>query len=406
MSVLTRSPWLAALSTSLALSALSVDSATAQSPRPGPKARPVARPRPTGVVPPGLTNVANRILETVRAADPSYLQSLFDRKAFMERVVTQVTDDPGAQKAFTEGALTTFHPMTHLINQPNAIFHFKGVYQRDGKTALRYRTLADGGVTFTEFAVTRDGSQWAIVDIFSGTVGDWTSQVMVRSLLLFAPKSTMERINQAFGLSPKSNTQELVLKMRRFITAARTQQFDASAKAYAVLPASLKKQKWVQTTRLASLTGVSPEDSKYQETMIDVARGFAKDPTMSLLVLDGLIFLKKYRAALTAVDVAQRNYGPDAYLDYLTGNVHILKGDQKSAVTAYETAIKREPALDYPYYDLVAVHVAAKQFKPAAQVVKAFHAQFAQPFPDLTTAVENYGEFTASKYYPKFRAAP
>ncbi len=97
--------------------------------------------------------------------------------------------------------------------------------------------------------------------------------------------------------------------------------------------------------------------------------------------------------------------GGDPFLEFVQGNVWMLKGDHAKAKTAFLSAIKRDPELADAYDGLIAVAIARSDFVGVCQVLDKLEALEYEVDLDGWSEESAYAEFLASDVYKAWLAA-
>ena len=131
---------------------------------------------------------------------------------------------------------------------------------------------------------------------------------------------------------------------------------------------------------------------------------FGDEPSVAFLLVDGYAAVKRYDAALAALDRLDKGLGGDPYLSYQRAVLLGLEKKPAESKAAARQATEREPTLTVAWWHLVQLALEEKAWADVAQGLTYIETQLGVEIVDLK-AVPVYADFVKTREFAAWFAA-
>jgi tetratricopeptide (TPR) repeat protein len=355
--------------------------------------------------------LALRLERAVQNKDVAAASALLDLDALAVRVTSGAQAPADFERGYRDQMKRNAADLMGRIikaTTSRSAYHFLRLRKVDSETRALFRvTNGNGGVNYHDWVIGSNASgQAKLVDLYVAFSGELISQTERRIYISAAAHeqpSFFERLTGADKVYAAN-----VAKMINLGQAMQSGRYDEVLQIYGTLPKGLQDDKTFMVLRVSAahrLRKTRPAD--YQSAVDDFRRLFPTDPALDLIGLDSLLLAKEYSKAFQSLDRIEAFTGPDAYLDYLRGNIYTKQGGTDNLARAkklYREAIDIEPTLEKSYWGLVGLSLKTKQFDDTAALLNEMESKLHVKFKNLET-IPVYAEFVKSDAYRNWRAA-
>ncbi len=277
----------------------------------------------------------------------------------------------------------------------------------DGTHRAWFRFLSDEGINYHRMELVADAAGTPrVLDIYVAMTGQNISDTL-RALVI--PIIASQDKNVARKLT--SGEQALVThleKLNALNQAHKSGDSEQALKIYNSLPKAMREMKQLMSLRIMVVYQLLLQDEeKHTDTYAQAARDYEKlfpeDPSLPLVMLDYWTTQKRWDQAMQSIDQLEKSVGSDFYLDQLRGNVELGRGRIVKAEALFEKVRTTDPSLNDPYYSLIDITVARKQYDKTLEELKRFEQASGIGLIGLDQ-VEGYEGFVASPEYKKWLA--
>ena len=277
---------------------------------------------------------------------------------------------------------------------------------RDVRLICRVTPIG-GGMNYQELAVKRgaDGKM-GFVDMFIYLTGEMMSETIKRAIIPAVVEKQKSLVERLFG--EKSDVVKYFMQWTEVAKLSSEGRHREALAAYAKLPASLQKEKFILVSRLKSASALG-DDKEYLAALELWQRAYPKDPSLDLISIDAFILRKRYSKALESVDRLDQAVGGDPYLDYQRGMLYELMGDPAKSDEALNRAIEREPTLVVVHFLLFGHRVQEKNYPAAVAALVRMQKDTGYSSGRIASAIERqreYASFIKSDEYRNWRGLP
>jgi len=344
--------------------------------------------------------LARKIEEAARSGDPARFDPLIDLDGLLDKAREGLEVSPAADASFRKRARES-HGIGRGVCaavKRGASYRLLRLLPAGGEVRLLFRLVnGDRGVNYHDLRVRRMGDgEVRIGDGLIYAMGENLSDMYRRFLLetAGAEKPVLDRLN-----APQSEFVKNLPAIRRIHLLQVQGKLREAYDAFRELPSGLRGEKHML---IFLITIAQPlGEAEYEEALDRFLKAFPGDPAGDLPSIDFLVLKKKYDEALGAVDRIERAVGDDPYLECVRGNIHRLRGDAARAKRCARRSIDREPDLAAPYWILLAVSLAEKDFAETARILGKLEGELGVEVKDPKDAPE-YAEFVLSEEYGKW----
>ena len=268
----------------------------------------------------------------------------------------------------------------------------------DGQPRALFRLVSNAGLNYHDHLLARapDG-EIQIHDFYSYLTGEWFSRTLRRSILPVVAEAN--RIGLADLTRSESAYVRNLPRVLEISRLASQQNFEAALEIFDQFPPELKKDRNLLLLRFNLASQASEE--AYKAAMRDLKNTFPDDPALQLTLIDHYYYQGEYGKVLEIIDGIDTRLEGDPYLDYFRANVFYTDGQYSKARKLARRAIRREPALEEPYWTLVAISLDQRDFRETASVLAEIEDELHQEIADLTEIPE-YSAFVESEAYRRW----
>jgi hypothetical protein len=249
-----------------------------------------------------------------------------------------------------------------------------------------FRLTTTDGLNYHEFYLLRGpdgGVQWD--DLFIFVLGERLSEVGRRA-------AALELAGQRSG--DRSESEDSIRMMELFHAG----RFEDVLRHYRGLPPAQRRRRELVCLRLLAAAEVS--DEEYALVLSDIARmPLARDPSMSLMLLDHWFFSEDYGQCLQALDDLDARV-QDPYLDAVRADAYRCLNDYGRARALAEAAAGAEPDLPDAWSSLLRVVAEQPDYPRALEVLDELSDLGVDP--DLE-ADPFFAEFVRTKAYANWK---
>jgi tetratricopeptide (TPR) repeat protein len=265
---------------------------------------------------------------------------------------------------------------------------------KSGGRAL-YRMMSESGVNYLDLHLERPGSgPIKVVDCYPYISGETIGESLRRVYLLATSEAKLGVIDRLMGKEQEFlRNVHLLKEMQRYQGEKKYAEVIAT---FDKLPPSLKKERVFLLGRFNAASSLG-DDREYRRAIEDYEAALPGDPSLDLVSIDGHFLRKQYDEALASVDRLDARVH-DPYLEFMRGSILLEKGDRAGAKRRFRAAIAAEPGLQAPYWTLVDLSMAEKDFRTTAELLTAVEEDAGVELADLEE-VEGFEEFTRSREY-------
>lgn len=351
------------------------------------------------------TVFALRLEKVINAQDRKALVALFDQTAFIDRVVRGVTrpDDFRARfgDQFKRTGTRIIGEFVDVVRNGGAC-KFLRVRRVNGEYRAVFRVLIDNGLNYADFILTpaRDSGP-KIADLYMAVTGELSSQTAAR----VAVNVMRELRGKAVGVEIRDGLLDNMAAVRQFMALVREKQPEKALKAWAKLPAKLKREKFVAVLRVMAASSLMDDDpAGYQAAIDDFLKHFPNDSAADLIGLDGLYLRKKYADCHRTLDRINRAVGGDPYLNVYHGCISLMEKKPAAARRSAELALDAEPDLVPAYAVLMQAAAIGKNYPEATRLLALLTTKYQCDANELT-ADPAYAEYLKSPEYKTWAAS-
>jgi len=324
---------------------------------------------------------AEKLQASIVEGKPEAFDAAFDLDALAARAIKRYNPPAAFLTGFMQGFGKGFKVGGQITRELGTASGFKLLKLKpDGPNFLAVFRFynRDGGLNYHEYLIAPGAAGPRVLDFYVYITGEWFSET-IRRLVLPAILAAKSRDNL---LNAEDRDFETNLKAMQTITSAiQAGDFELALQRHAQLPETVRKEKVAMLQRITAAEKVG--EKEYQEALEAFEKDCPGDPALDLVSLDANINRKQWAAAHQCLDRLAARAGPDAYLDFLHANVHLLEEKYPAALAAAVKAIEAEPALQDPYLTLITVTLKQQDHPATAKALARFEKQFGRIELDL-----------------------
>jgi tetratricopeptide (TPR) repeat protein len=351
---------------------------------------------PVRAAEPAFAEFAKSLETAFQQRDPSAFNRAWDVEATVAKALTGLTLSEKARAGFLMG--TKRSSLGQQICQGlgnDGTYKLMGIRQLKGRPHALFRLVSDDGLNYHEMELARDGTgPVRITDIYIYALGERISDTFRRAALALAAeenKNIVERLAGREGDYIKN-----LPKIKVFQDHVRNGRHKEALAAWAQLPASVQTDKTLLVLRAAAAQHIG--DAEHQEALTALEKNHPQDPCLSLMMIDAYLLRKQYDKLLASIDRLDARVGGDPYLNVLRAAAFLPRNDYAKARELAQKAIEQEPTLASPYWTLVTISLAAKEYAETARVLSLIETKLGIRLADLTKIPE-YAGFVKSPEY-------
>ena len=339
---------------------------------------------------------ARRIATTLAAGDPMPFARAIDLRRIIARGSRDLEISQATLDTFTGGFARTFilHKQIAASMQNGGQLRLLRVRPRDGAPQALLRAVVGSGVNYYELRIEETEHAYRVADIYIHMNGEYVSDSVRRVLL---PIAAAEKDGGLDGISvDELDFVKHAAELQRTRLLAHEGDLVGALAIFDDLPESLRTNKNILLMRLSFATKASR--AEYAQAIDDLQANFPDDPALDLPMIDGHFLRGETGKAIATIDRLNNNLEGDAYLQTLAGNILAKDDRAEKAKVRYWKAISMEPTLKTPYWQLIALSLAEKDFPTTAELLDALETQLDLTLNDLTS-IPLYEEFVESEAY-------
>lgn len=339
-----------------------------------------------------LENLGKKIEETLANGNTEFINSIYDVKEMGDRFLLKKTKSKKIKsfnKSFYSGFSSSFD-FGALIKSEidnDATYQFLRLIEEDGDHYLLFR-LYGQGVNYHKHLLKKDSGNYKIIDTYIYITGEYLSDTF-KSIYMGALLSQ--------GILSNSSTNKSIMndlmKMNEIKVFLNRGEVDKAKKAYESISSSSKEKKIFKLTGIRLAGEVSNE--AYTKAITDYEKSFPNDISLYLISMDKLILNEEYDETIVVLDKLNAALNGDPFLDYMKGNVYLLKKDLEKAETLFKKVTNIYPDFMDAYDNLLSIYIEKDNLKEAISILNTFVKDFELPKEILfETLKQNYPEFS------------
>jgi hypothetical protein len=311
-------------------------------------------------------DLAARIERSVTTHNEAFLDNIFDKKRFAQRVLDSahqrfnLTIAKAAQVSLTE---VRWGYQVVSSTRDGGSYSLVHQYEKDGHQHLLFRIFeASSAVNYHDFELVKTDSGIKAIDVYIYLSGQTLSKSIAQSILLMTDKVA--------DMNP--DDQAKVEHMRRINELIQSGNTRDAGQYYDQLPESLKKEKIFQLIHLRIEQNIN--DTAYLVALNEYKANFPKDPNLGLIMLDAYIMQKDYTSALGSVNSLDSALHRDPFLDYFRGLIYKLQQEPAQSRVCLERLHRNLPRFGKGTVELLANYADAGYPDSAAGLVREAQA--------------------------------
>jgi tetratricopeptide (TPR) repeat protein len=300
---------------------------------------------------------AGSIEKSVANKDESFFNKSFDLDALMAKMKAAAPNESGSfWQGVKRGMGEKMNFGTKVIQATGSKGFYALVkqYQKGDKQHLLFRLFSDGAINYHDFELVNKKDNIKIADAYIYTTGELFSKTL-KDIFAEVLKS------DAASLSALSNFS----KLNKLI---QNKDYKKAKAMMDALPENLKNTKVIQLRNIEVCLEI--DTALYTQAIDKFKHDFPADPSLNLVLLDGLIINGKYAAALTTVNQLDSQINKDPMLDYYRGLLSNLQGNKAVALQAFERLYKNMPKFSPGAMELCTYYMDEGNYKQAADIIK------------------------------------
>lgn len=325
------------------------------------------QPAPPQVTPPTLdeaTAFANQFAKHMLPCDRSALAADLDIDQMVKRALAgrrmHGNEASGIKNGVSGSLVTSLCEATTTDNGVAAAnapsYALVRVRTVGGEPRPLLRLASDGGLTYHELTLDKQADRIRVADILLYATGETFSE-MIGTML--------------DAMSDYDDANPLIDAKRRLASGDPR----GARETLKRLPDTMRKTKTVMMFDVAA-AAASNDDAEYLKAIDAFSGQYPDDPALDLVRVDQAFLRKDYKQVLAHLDSLDKRIGGDPFLDVQRASAYLEIGDADKAVAAAKRATERAAELQQTWWALLTAQVAAKQFAPALDTVKALETKF------------------------------
>ncbi|MEW5738646.1 MAG: hypothetical protein AB1938_06945 [Myxococcota bacterium] len=265
----------------------------------------------------------------------------------------------------------------------------------DGQPAVQLRILtADGAFNVLELLVQGDAKGGLeVVDVYDLMAGELKSQEIRRFAL-----AALADLNRTFVDKLRGKEQLFIKHLKEIQSmsdAARAGRDAEVLTTFEALPKELQEQPSLLRMYISSAADL--DEKKYERALGRYLQLNPNDPSSNVMAIDFYFLRKRWAEVEKAIAVVEARVGADdGWFEVLRAGAAGAQGKTDEAKKHLEAAIAREKTLKDPYFSLVDLALAEKDWKAVAKWLEALERDAHIELHDVSTVPE-YADFAASK---------
>jgi hypothetical protein len=342
-----------------------------------------------------LEDLPRKIEEAFRKGDPAALDRAIDVEALLDRALKGVGGASESLAGFRNGVKKSFQFGPRVAQQlgTDGTYTFLRVRRAGAERRAVFRMLVGESYSYQEFLLeSRAGGEPRIADVYIHLSAEWMSESLRRGYLSLLAK---EPGALAKALGAENEYAKHLPRISEFSKLAREGKHAEALKAWAELPAEVRKEKSVLVVRCTAALQVGGEEAL--RALEDLKAAVPGDPCISVLSIGPLTDAGKDAEALRAVDDLDRAVGGDPFLHVVRSWIHSGAGRGDRARESARKAVEGEKGLAIAYWTLINLSLREKKFAETAKALSELEAGTGARIDELKG--EPFAEFVKSPEY-------
>jgi tetratricopeptide (TPR) repeat protein len=296
---------------------------------------------------------------------------------------------------YMAGVISDFFAFSGPLIERGGSFRLLRLHRNGSEQRAMFRMLfPEGAVTYYDCILVRhaDGKV-RIDDVYSFTYGMLLSENLHRRWDLTygngMENESIEKIEASDGArltSAQTEMNGLIAK----------KQYQAALDIYDALPDRLQREKVILRTRITAARPL--KGNPYDDAIHDYRKEFPNEPNLDLIMIDSYAEHKRFDLELGCIERLDRSVGGDPYLDEFRASAYRMKGDLSAAKEYAGKAIVAEPDARLPYFTLLLISLAEKDFAETNRLLTIYQKKFPKHIPDLKSEPA-YADYIKSAAY-------
>jgi tetratricopeptide (TPR) repeat protein len=351
---------------------------------------------------------AEKFANNVTANDTSAVNAGFDLAALYQRSIAGINLSEATRVGVESAFSNLIGPaIAHVFGEGSrkaqgGNFRLLRLHHTNGDQRALFRVItATGALNYLDCTLVRHGDgKTRIDDVYNFAEGASFSEIMQRGLALGSDKAATTP--KAAGTESESEGAQLGtsnMEMRKLINEG---QYQAALDYFQRLPETLQKEKRLLHARIDAAKHL--KGKPYDDAVRAYRQQFPVETTTDLILLDAYYEHKMFDRALACIDRIDRAIGGDPYLDALRSGLNRMKGDLDAAKSCAQKAIAAEPDLRQPYFALIQVSLAEKDFTETSRLLTLVQEKFPDHMPSVKTNPV-YAGYVKSRQYREWLKA-
>jgi len=339
-----------------------------------------------------IKTVCQNITKAVNEGDADLFNAQFDLESMFDKAFARFPNSPQKKQFLTavkKQNLSDFADgLTELVKD-GATYQYTGAVKGRGIIRLN----EPGDLNYHVISFTRAGKVNGMY--FCATGSDY-SEIAVDLFLGVAKKH-----GEAAIVGPQAKT--MFADMSKYQAADETDDVDLALNLIEKLsPAGKKRKDWMLSALAWSTMSEDPEDFKKQWMFHQ--KNFPNDPGAALTGVSHFIDIGALGAATKQVDLLERTFGGDAYLNQLRGDILLAGEKWEAALAKYKLAARADQESFDPLIGLFDALNGLKRFDKAVDMLKFMDKKHGVSITDrYLKSEEQYSGLVTSDVYKEFR---
>ncbi len=350
-----------------------------------------------------FVDFAKRVESGINSKDPSVINSNFNFDIFFDRMMGGRKVSDKTKSEFIEGFSKSFAFGSKLAGTTK--LKLLKMEKTGTETRALFRALdSASALVYLNFLLLEQNGKVCIGDFYTATLGEDMSAAIGRNAVPVIARSDSSFVGKL--LQKETEFSKNTDKLSQINAALAKQDPDTVLRIYEELPDCLKNDKMFLLMRVKAGILKGGDSKEYKDALASM-KGAVKEGDSSLdMILMDFYFLKKdYPKAHACIENLNKMTGnTDPYLDALNGNIFKAEGKFVDAETSIKKAIRREPALEQAYWNLVSVQFAQKKWADSIATLESIEKQFGQQmsFENMENG-KDYAELVKTEEYRKWK---
>lgn len=357
-----------------------------------------------------INSIIDRISSSISNYDRDQFKQVFNLEQILDYTTSEFETDSQTKnilKEFKTGFLLTlerrsladeiFDNIEHHSN-----FKLMRSYTHENEQRLFYRfSSPEVGLNYFELILGRDANKNPqILDMINYATGEKVSVTLKRviiPLLQSSKLSTLEKIAGKEAAIVKHGR-----KIKQMSDEYTNGDFEKALNTYHALPDDLKKQKFIQITRIRIAQEVGGDE--YVKATEAYLENFPDDPTLHLMSIDACIINNQIERCIEHLHLLDKQIGGDPYLKVMEASVTLDFMDQPDLEHVEQLitqAMEEEPDMTEGIWLWLNIALQKKDHPKVLQLLQQMDQLLEYSEWELES-VELYSEFIKSPQYQQW----